>query len=246
MAYPTPGPEDRARFHRDGFLVVENAIPEDELTRLNDAASEILRRKHELARDWDWRKGQNLSERTFRIVQCFFSNHFEWAKEAPFRTWATRYAEGLMGNELVFWYDQFLGKPANEGAATPWHQDEGYWGKNLWDLGITCWMSFHDVDVSNGCMHFVRGGHKNGVLEHRVSADHASGLLLCDVPANSDVVACPLRAGSVTFHHGKTPHMTPPNLSGNWRLTLAQHFRPPHVETEGGDYPWRVRISQDE
>ena len=69
-----------------------------------------------------------------------------------------------MGCPLEFWYDQFLAKPPQKGAATLWHQDEGYWGRNLDDLGITCWMPFHDVDERNGCMHFIDGGHRDGVL----------------------------------------------------------------------------------
>jgi hypothetical protein len=29
---------------------------------------------------------------------------------------------------------------------TYWHQDEAYWGRNLCDRGITCWMPLQDVD----------------------------------------------------------------------------------------------------
>ena len=139
---------------------------------------------------------------------------------------------------------RFLGKPPGDGAATPWHQDEAYWGRNLDNRGITCWMSFHDVDERNGCMHFVRGGHRHGMLEHRNPPDRASDLLVCEVDPGANMLACPLKAGSVTFHHSKTPHMTTANCSERWRLTLAQHFRSPQADGEGGHYPWRVQVSQ--
>jgi ectoine hydroxylase-related dioxygenase (phytanoyl-CoA dioxygenase family) len=124
-----------------------------------------------------------------------------------------------------------------------WHQDEGYWGRNLDERGITCWMPMHDVDPQNGCMHFIDGGHKLGVLEHRQPDDVQSDLLYCE-PDESKAVACPLRLGGVTFHHGKTPHMTPANQSSTWRRALTQHLRVVGSEGEGDHYPWKVYVNQ--
>ena len=107
-----------------------------------------------------------------------------------------------MGRPLEFWYDQFLAKPPQKSAPTLWHQDEGYWGRNLDDLGITCWMPFHDVDERNGCMHFIDGGHRDGVLEHRQPENVQSDLLFCE-PDESRAVACPIARGGVTFHHSQ-------------------------------------------
>ena len=129
-----------------------------------------------------------------------------------FRTWAVEFASALMGRPLEFWYDQFLAKPPGKSAPTRWHQDEGYWGRNLDDRGITCWMPLHDVDVTNGCMHFIDGGHRDGVLEHRHG--RACRATSCTArPTKPRAVACPLRVGGVTFHHSKTPHMTNANAS---------------------------------
>ena len=117
-----------------------------------------------------------------------------------------------MGFETEFWYDQFLAKPGGTSVPTQWHQDEAYWGRNLDDKGITCWMPFHDVDVSNGCMHFIDGGHKDGVLPHARPEHIQSDLLVCE-PDETRAVACPIQLGSVTFHHSKTPHMTTANTT---------------------------------
>ncbi|MGH8241090.1 MAG: phytanoyl-CoA dioxygenase family protein, partial [Steroidobacteraceae bacterium] len=120
----------------------------------------------------------------------------------------------------------------------------GYWGRTLWDRGITCWTAFHPVGPENGCMHFVRGGHKQ-LLEHRNPPEMASDLLVCEIPPGAEVIVCPIAAGSVTFHHSKTPHMTTANSTQRWRLSLAQHFRNPVCKSLAEDsYPWRVRVSQ--
>ena len=126
---------------------------------------------------------------------------------------------------------------------TYWHQDEGYWGRNLDDKGITCWMPLHDVDERNGCMHFIDGGHLGGVLDHRQPDNVQSDLLFCD-PGDTDVVVCPIRLGDVTFHHSKTPHMTTANTSDDWRLAVTQHMQVPGSGGEGDHYPWKVYVNQ--
>jgi phytanoyl-CoA hydroxylase len=45
-----------------------------------------------------------------------------------------------MERDMEFWYDQFLGTPPGHSAVTEWHRDEGYWGRNLKDRGITGWI----------------------------------------------------------------------------------------------------------
>jgi ectoine hydroxylase-related dioxygenase (phytanoyl-CoA dioxygenase family) len=148
-----------------------------------------------------------------------------------------------MGRPVEFWYDQFLAKPPEKGAVTLWHQDEGYWGRNLDDRGVTAWMPFHDVDERNGCMHFIDGGHHDGILEHRQPEHVQSDLLSCS-PDESRAVACPIRLGSVTFHHSKTPHMTTANTTDQWRRILTQHLRVVGSDGEGDHYPWKVYVNQ--
>ncbi|HEU4936697.1 MAG TPA: phytanoyl-CoA dioxygenase family protein, partial [Vicinamibacterales bacterium] len=75
--------------------------------------------------------------------------------------------------------------------------------------------------------------------------ENASDLLVCDVPQDADVVVCPIEAGTVTFHHSKTPHMTTGNSSDRWRLVLTQHFRNPACKDLAEDnYSWRVHVNQ--
>jgi ectoine hydroxylase-related dioxygenase (phytanoyl-CoA dioxygenase family) len=100
-------------------------------------------------------------------------------------------------------------------------------------------MPLHVVDATNGCMHLVRGGHRDGILPHRQPEEVQSDLLVCDVDA-ARVAACPIRLGEVTFRHGKTPHQTPANRSPAWRRALSQHFRVAGTPGEGDHYPWKV------
>lgn len=244
MHYPLPTAQDLERFAAEGFLVVTDVIDPDEGRAFLQMAQDLAQGPREGANDWDWRRGESLDKRVYRIVQSGVDRFFPWVTQSRFRAWAAAFGGALMRQDMEFWYEQFLGKPPGIGAATPWHQDEGYWGRTLRDRGITCWTAFHHVGPENGCMHFVRGGHRH-LLKHRNPPEMASDLLVCDIPADTDIVACPIEAGSVTFHHSRMPHMTTANTSDTWRLVLTQHFRNPLCKDLPEDhYAWRVRVSQ--
>jgi hypothetical protein len=243
MPYPQPTDADVEFFEQHGWLAIEDAVDPADLETLEDRCAVILEKRQQMAFDWAWEKGKSVEDRDFRIVQSSPSLFFPELMDSPFRRWAVSFASTLMGRPVEFWYDQFLAKPPEKSAPTFWHQDEGYWGRNLDERGITCWMPMHDVDPSNGCMHFIDGGHKLGVLEHRQPDDVQSDLLFCE-PDESASVACPLPLGGVTFHHGKTPHMTPANTSPTWRRALTQHLRVVGSEGEGDHYPWKVYVNQ--
>ena len=244
MPYPTASAAQIERFWRDGYLVVRDAVDPKDLERLQSVCDALLANKEKMAFDWAWEAGTDKEHRAFKIVQTSPSlTHKKELGAERFRVWATEFASALLGKGVEFWYDQFLAKPPREGARTPWHQDEGYWGRNLDERGITCWLPFHHVDVENGCMHFVPGAHKLGVVPHRPAENVQSDLLVCDVD-ESKVVAEPIELGDATFHHGKMPHMTTPNASNRWRRALSQHFRVVGSQGEGDHYPWKIYVNQ--
>lgn len=243
MPYPDATAADIAFFREHGWLVVENAIPDDELGRLEAWCDIILAKKEKLAFDWAWDAKESKENRSFRIVQSSPSMIWKEATDAPYRAWLVAFGRALSGLDLVFWYDQFLGKPPGRSAPTHWHQDEAYWGRNLRNKGATCWIPLIDVDERNGCMHFIDRGHAGAVLTHHPVEGMASDLLTCDVD-ETRTVACPIRRGSVTFHHSNTPHMTPANISVEWRKAVSNHMQAEGAGGEGDHYPWKFYVNQ--
>jgi hypothetical protein len=243
MPYPEASQADIDFYREHGWIHVKDAVDPADLETLIEKCHEIIERKDEIAFDWAWEKGVDKEERPFRILQSSPTLIWKEFNDAIFRKWAVQYASSLMGFPVEFWYDQFLGKPPTGSVPTYWHQDEAYWGRNLDDKGITCWMPMHDVDERNGCMHFIDGGHKNGVIEHRLKENVQSDLLYCE-PDESRRLAVPIKFGDATFHHSKTPHMTTANTSASWRLALTQHMQAPDSGGEGDHYPWKVYVNQ--
>ena len=243
MHFPDATAEQVELFHRHGFLVVRDAIPAADLDELERHCDTLIEHKETLAKDWAWDANESRENRSFRIVQSSPSKVWKEIAVQPYRRWLVAFSSSLMRMDLEFWYDQFLGKPPGKSAPTNWHQDEGYWGRNLADRGITGWIPLQDVGVVDGCMHFIDGGHRLGVLPHRGVAGVQSDLLTCDVDATR-AVACPMRRGDVAFHHSKTPHMSTANTGAAWRKAVTNHLQAVGAGGEGGLYLWRVKVSQ--
>ena len=240
MFYAEATKEQILFFQKNGYLVAENIVDPLDLAIAEKRIRHIANNPNNFsALDWAWESG-SLSERKFNIVQVGLTPIWPEAENMNWRIWAKQFAGQLMKFDVEFWYDQILAKPPGYGARTPWHQDEAYWGKNLEGKGITCWMPFHLVNDKNGCMRFIKKGHKTGVLEHKRPLK--SDLLSCDDQVELiNEVACPIDIGSVTFHHSATPHMSSKNNSKNWRIALAQHFSAVGVKksNKDSDYEWR-------
>jgi phytanoyl-CoA hydroxylase len=243
MAYPKASGAQIAFFQEHGYLVVEDTIPPADLDELERHCDRILEEKDRLAYDWAWDAKESREQRSFRIVQS--SPSFVWKdiSQTAYRKWLVEFGAALTGLKMEFWYDQFLAKPPGKSVPTYWHQDEGYWGRNLDDRGITCWIPLQDVDVQNGCMHFIDGGHRDGVLPHHLVEGMQSDLLTCEVDERRMVV-CPIARGSVTFHHSKTPHMTTANISQGWRKAVTNHMQETGAGGEGDHYPWKIYVNQ--
>jgi hypothetical protein len=244
VSYPAATEGHVAFFRVHGYLAVSDAVPSADLDELEKHVDTILEDPVAAnANDWAWSADEERDERSFRIVQARPSDVWPGIADAPLRAWAVTFGSALLGGPVEFWYDQVIAKPPERSAPTYWHQDEGYWGRNLFDKGITCWIPLQDVDTTNGCMHFVDRGHLDGVLEHRPVEGVQSDLIVC--PADeSRAVPCPIGRGSVTFHHSKMPHMTTANTGTAWRKALTQHMQAQGAGGAGDHYPWKVLVDQ--
>src|SRR5438445_3082256 len=66
-------------------------------------------------------------------------------------------AERLLGRPVEHRFDHAIYKPAFNGAATSWHQDEAYaLARKI--LSAHFWVPLQDVTRDMGCMEFIPGG----------------------------------------------------------------------------------------
>jgi ectoine hydroxylase-related dioxygenase (phytanoyl-CoA dioxygenase family) len=156
---------------------------------------------------------------------------------------ARRYAARLLEvdeSQLSGW-GHMIRKPVGNSRLAPWHQDEAYWEPELrYPAALGAWLPLHAVTVAMGCMQFIPGSHKRGVLDHVFyDGDPLHNLLEAVDVDTSKAVACPLPKGGATFHHKRTLHFTEPNTTDEMRRAYPIEFQlAPEVRDEPRQWSW--------
>lgn len=154
---------------------------------------------------------------------------------------AIEIARQILGPEARFQGDHTLMKPAINGPATPWHQDEAFRNPEFDYQEISIWLPLQPVGEVNGCMQFIPGTHLKPVLPHRSPGNdpRVHGLECYTGFSVADAVACPLPRGSCTIHTGRTLHAAGPNRSAEPRYAYVLNFAvPPVPAAQARSFPW--------
>jgi hypothetical protein len=126
-------------------------------------------------------------------------------------------ASQLLGDRGVrFWHDQLFCKPANHGGVVAWHQDYSYWTRTTPIQHLSCWVGLDDATVENGCLHYVPGSHRWGLLQKPDLAGEMKGIvefLTDEQKAAFNPVPIEMKKGYGAFHHPLLVHGSYENKS---------------------------------
>ena len=141
--------------------------------------------------------------------------------------------ESVLGPDVMLLRASFFIKQPHTLGHVAWHQDLTYWGLDR-DEEVTAWVAFSPATEASGCMRFVPGSHRHGIVEH-VDTDDASNLLsrsqVLKVEVDeSTAVRAELQAGEMSLHHGQIYHASGPNRTDQWRIGLAVRYVSPRMQ----------------
>lgn len=139
--------------------------------------------------------------------------------------------EALIGPDILLYDVEYIIKEPHAPAHVTWHQDLTYWGLSD-DAQVSLWLALSPATVESGCMRMIPGSHKLGRLAHETTLDDTNVLLQGQKVSGVDekqAVACSLRPGQASFHHGWTLHASWPNTSTDRRIGLNAQYLAPHV-----------------
>jgi phytanoyl-CoA hydroxylase len=202
--------EYRDRFERDGFLVVQDFMRPEEMQSVRDGWFRFVRdispglsHAHVMYEDYE-------DPDTLKQADCI---HLEptldaWRHQGKVR----ELAEFLIG-PVVPQNGEFFDKPPRGSKGTPPHQDGFYFCLEP-NLACTVWIPLEPVDEENGALTYVRGSHRNGLLEHGASSilGFSQGLT-ADLVRTAEHVTCAVKPGDVLVHHSMTIHYAANNRS---------------------------------
>lgn len=225
---PTSG--DIAFYKEQGYWLSPKLFSDNELEEFREHHRNVVAGEYETNRPPLSREPQpgDIS----RLVQV---NNAYWTDATIARlvldTRIGRIAARLAGVQGIrLWHDQLLYKPPQSGAAgnIGWHQDQGYWQCLDSAAALTAWVALADVDEENGCMEFVPGSHKWGLLgeDHFYQQDVDAQIKRIEAKTGQTFRTAPglLPAGCVSFHHNLTIHGSRANVSNHPRLSIAIHM----------------------
>jgi len=239
---------DQAAFFADnGYLALDRVTTDEELEWLRDVYDKLLAipmsgfpdRLYDAVRPYGTRDPPILGQLLFP------EQRVPAIRQTALWRNARRIAQRLLQlpeNQIESW-GHIVHKPARHGAATPWHQDEAYWGPELSYYAVGSWLPLDDVFPENGCMWFLPGSHLEPILRHRhMNDDPAIAVLeLVEAIDTSAAVPVPLRAGGMSFHHPRTLHYAGPNNTDRPRRAWANEYQSAPIMLEvPADRPWVI------
>jgi ectoine hydroxylase-related dioxygenase (phytanoyl-CoA dioxygenase family) len=134
-------------------------------------------------------------------------------------------ASQLLGDVPVrFWHDQLFCKPPKQGGVVAWHQDYSYWTRTKPVAHLTCWCGLDDSTIENGCLQYVPGSHRWGLLEKPALAGDLMGItdfLTPEQKREFNPVPVEVKAGEGIFHHPLTLHGSGENKSNRPRRAFV-------------------------
>ncbi len=234
--------EDVSLFHGHGYVKGGRVLDDDQIEALR-AGLEAIRlgdnpRTDELYEiDEDYRRAPERNLFHF-LGAWLIDDAFHDVLWHPAIT--TKAAQLLGVERLRFWHDQVFYKPPRHPGVVTWHQDYSYWTRATPAGHLTCWIGLDDSTEESGCLKYVPGSHRWGLLP-RISLtedmDAAKEYLTPEQAAAFQPVSMVLKAGECTFHHSHTVHGSYGNRSDRPRRGVVLNFMRPDTRCADGTGP---------
>lgn len=244
--YPTISDDDVASYRENGFLVVPNALNEDEIEELRADTVALCR--------GDWGEVGKLPEHgpgdsnedIIGRVLCIHQIHkispvtHRYLAQQTMAAVLTR----IIGPNVKCMQSMLFIKAAGK-PGQAWHQDEIYIPTR--DRTLTGgWIALDDATTENGCLYVIPGSHAPGILYPQ--RDH--GDLQFDGAQESyqfpysddEAIPVEVEAGTIVFFNGYLLHRSFPNHAKlGFRRVLVNHYMSAesllpwrHAEGSGG------------
>ena len=230
------------QFRQDGFIGLRQVCSHEEILEIRRVLEDLYSRNVGVKEGAQFDVLKPYQTEAVTLGQLTNPSNFAPAlkKTALFQR-AHDIANQLLGPKAFCSADFVLMKPAFQGAATPWHQDQAY-GKLDYDFEqFTLWLPLQDVDESSGCLQFVPGTHMGPIMPHQSANNdsRAHSLETLSAPSPETIVSVPLKMGDCSLHNGRVLHGSPANRSPVARYAYILVFRNPTVPSaEAAPFPW--------
>ncbi len=203
------------QFQEDGFLIVENFLPEDFCQQLSQRMALLFHGEFETGiypDEWHWRPGMSLPDITREMCNA-------WKSDRAIASLVLSAEIGRLTATLAGWDGARIGQDSMwmkpPGAkAIAMHQDGAYIDYLAPAEMMTCWIALDRATAADGTLVYVKGSHKWPLIEtqgefHAPQKDYRWAMLQAAEQAGEEepeLVIVDVPAGGCAFHHGRTWH----------------------------------------
>ncbi len=219
-------PEQVEQFHRDGFLIVREAIPADviaQLQRTTDILIDRTRNMTESDEYFDLEPNHTAAEpRLRRISHPVTLDDVYWQTATSDAVLPN--VAALLGRNVKFHHSKLNTKVGGGGTQIGWHQDFAFFPHTNYGL-LACGIAIDPSTLRNGCLMVVPGSHHGPLLSHRRDDGEFVGVIT-DAAQVDEAKAVPveLQPGDMSIHHAMTIHGSARNDSTDPRRLLIFQY----------------------
>lgn len=226
-------PRQKQTYAATGYLVLPGFISAAWLDRLDAAMERFIEQSRSLTKSTPsilLEPGHRPeSPRLRRIPQtgAFDADFAEFGLSGPI----VDIAEDLLGPDLRLHHSKLNFKWSGGGEEVKWHQDIQFWPHSNYSL-LTIGVYLRDVDEAMGPMGVYAGSHEQGLSTLRDRLGNWTGALSQTELDSLDprtIGWCNGPRGTVTVHHCRAVHGSPPNLSPRIRPLLLHTYAAAHA-----------------
>jgi ectoine hydroxylase-related dioxygenase (phytanoyl-CoA dioxygenase family) len=235
-------PDEVASYHENGFLAGVRILEPDQVAELSDRLERIRRGlDRHLDRLYEVEAGflARPKEVVFHFLGAWLVD--PWFHDIVFSPQVTVPVSQLLGVRRVrFWHDQVFYKPPRHPGVVPWHQDYSYWTRATPPNHITINILLDDATEENGCLHYVPGSHRWGLLPMvSFAGDMDAALAAVPDERRREFRPVPIvgRAGEASFHHSHMLHGSWGNRSDRPRRAVVLNYMGPETRCADGSKP---------
>jgi phytanoyl-CoA hydroxylase len=225
--------QERAAYHEQGYVVVPNVFPADELDAID---REIDRLLEEPGND----AGGIHPTWIFKIHQ-----KSEMAARFAEDERLLALVEGVVSPGLAIHSTKLVPKPPHSNDVCHWHQDEAFYFREddpdtVSRTRMSVWVPLQSAHERNGGLWVVPGSHRWGIDPyHMVDTGQCRKVIDREAYANEHAVPLRVSAGSVVLFSAWTWHHSKNNQTDRVRRAFIVSYQEATVPKGAGDQ-WKV------
>lgn len=227
--------EQRKFYEENGFLVIKNLVPKENLERYRKRFEQICRREVmvpgiTVMRDIAIAKSEFVpDQKAVTKIQAWHMDEVLW--EYCCLPQIVDYVECFLGPDVVAMHTMLINKPPDPGKLSsrhPMHQDLYYFPFRPADRIVCAWTAMEKVNRDNGCLVVLPGTHKGQLLQHDYP-EWEGGVNkmyhgVRDYRADHPRVHLVMEPGDTVFFHPLLIHGSGANRTQGFRKAISCHY----------------------